>query len=93
MTLFSESTAYIHRVKTSLHEQYGGPRQKPKLSVEEEAFQIVKKIENGTLTDTDEFMRKVKNDMFYHGVDATLRKVNKEEQIDKLIDYWGIDGI
>lgn len=91
--LGGESTAYIHRVKTSLHEQYGGPRQKPKLSVEEEAFQIVQKIENGTLTDTDEFIRQVKNDMFYHGVDATLRKADKEQHIDKLMDYWGIDNI
>ena len=63
-----ESTAYIHRVKTSLWEEYAGPKEVPQFSLEEEAFRLVQSIESGELTDTKEFLRKVRNDMIFHGV-------------------------
>jgi len=63
-----ESTAYIHRVKTSLWEEYAGPRGVPQFSLEEEAFRLVQSIESGELTDTKEFLRKVRNDMIFRGV-------------------------
>ncbi|KAL3761247.1 hypothetical protein ACHAWU_009973 [Discostella pseudostelligera] len=64
--LGGESTAYIHRVKTSLWEDYAGPRIMPQSSLEEEAFHLVQLIENGTLTDTSDFLRRVRNEMIFH---------------------------
>mmetsp|Transcript_38604 Transcript_38604/g.92970 ORF Transcript_38604/g.92970 Transcript_38604/m.92970 type:complete len:428 (-) Transcript_38604:307-1590(-) len=63
-----ESTAYIHRVKTSFWEEYAGPKEVPRLSLEEEAFMLVQSMENETLTDTKSFLRRVRNDMVFHGV-------------------------
>lgn len=63
-----ESTAYIHRVKRSLSEDYGGPREVPYLGLKEEAFQLVQLMENGELTDTKEFMRNVRNNMIFNGL-------------------------
>jgi hypothetical protein len=63
-----ESTAYIHRVKRSLSENYGGPREVPYLDLKEEAFQLVQLMEKGELTDTKEFMRNVRNNMIFNGL-------------------------
>lgn len=64
-----ESTAYIHRVKKSLSNLYGGPREKPCLSLEEEAYQLVQLMESDEgLTDTKAFMRNVLNNMIFNGV-------------------------
>lgn len=66
--LGGESTAYIHRVVTSLWEEYDGPRKPPQSSLEEQAFRLVQLLENGELTDTDAFLRNVRNDMIFHGL-------------------------
>jgi hypothetical protein len=63
-----ESTAYIHRVKKSLWEEYAGPRNKPRRSLEEEAFSLVQLMESGELTDTQRFLRNVYNNMLFHGI-------------------------
>lgn len=63
-----ESTAYIHRVKSSLSNLYGGPRERPRLNLEEEAFQLVQLIESNSLTDTKVFMRNVLSNMLFTGV-------------------------
>ncbi|KAL3817588.1 hypothetical protein ACHAXA_006477 [Cyclostephanos tholiformis] len=64
--LGGESTAYIHRVITSLWEEYSGPRKPPQSSLEEEAFKLVQLMEKGELTDTNAFLRRVRNDMIFH---------------------------
>jgi hypothetical protein len=64
--LGGESTAYIHRVVTSLWEEYAGPRKPPQYSLEEEAYGLVQLMEKGELTDTNAFLRKVRNDMIFH---------------------------
>ena len=65
--LGGESTAYIHRVVASLWKEYGAtPKQLQQLSLEEEAFRLVHLIENGELTDTNAFLRQVRNDMIFH---------------------------
>ena len=66
--LGGQSTAYIHRVQTSLWEQYDGPRPMPHISLEEEAYQLVQLIESGKLTDSNEFLRRVRNDMIFNGL-------------------------
>ena len=65
--LGGQSTAYIHRVQTSLWEQYDGPRP-TQISLEEEAYQLVQLIESGKLTDSNEFLRRVRNDMIFNGL-------------------------
>lgn len=65
--LGGESTAYIHRVVASLSKEYGvGPKQPRQISLEEDAFRLVHLIENGELTDTNAFLRRVRNDMIFH---------------------------
>ena len=64
--LGGESTAYIHRVVTSLWEEYAGPKKPPRYSLEEEAFGLVQLMEKGALTDTNAFLRTVRNDMIFH---------------------------
>ncbi len=64
--LGGESTAYIHRVKRSYWEDYAGPRRMPQSSLEEEAYNLVQLIENGTLTNTTDFLRRVRNSMVFH---------------------------
>jgi len=66
--LGGSSTAYIHRVRTSLWEEYAGPKEMPQFSLEEEAFHLVQSIESGELTNPQEFLRKVRNDMIFHSV-------------------------
>mmetsp|Transcript_35478 Transcript_35478/g.72565 ORF Transcript_35478/g.72565 Transcript_35478/m.72565 type:complete len:422 (+) Transcript_35478:168-1433(+) len=63
-----ESTAYIHRVKSSLSNLYGGPKERPRLSLEEEAYQLVQLMEGEGLTDTKVFMRNVLNNMIFNDV-------------------------
>lgn len=64
--LGGESTAYIHRVVASLWKEYGAPKQPLQISLKEEAFRLVHLIENGELTDTSAFLRRVRNDMIFH---------------------------
>lgn len=70
--LGGESTAYIHRVKTSLWENYAGPRRKPQNSLEEEAYKLVQLIESGNLTDTNDFLRRVRNAMIFYDLPSEI---------------------
>ena len=77
-----KSTAYIHRVTKSLHDEYGvAPREVPQLSLEEEAYRLVQLIESGELTDTRLFMRNVRNDMIFNGMPSEYIP-NEEDSID-----------
>ena len=62
-----ESTAHIHRVVESLWDD-NGPRKRPELTLEQKALQIVDSYESGTLTDTEKFLRDVRNRMSFHGL-------------------------
>ena len=64
--LGGQSTAYIHRVKRSSWEDYAGPRRRPQSSLEAEAYNLVQLIENGTLTNKNDFLRRVRNSMIFH---------------------------
>jgi len=62
------TTAYIHVVKKSLHDKYGKEqREKPEIPLEEQAWRIIKAKEDGTLTDTDKFLKNVYNKMMFLG--------------------------
>lgn len=63
-----QSTAFIHKVVSSLWEEGVGPRQKPVLSLEEVAYRVVKAYEAGELTDTNKFLREVRNAMVFQGL-------------------------
>lgn len=78
-----ESTAYIHRVKKSLHEEYAGPRKKPQMSLEDEAYQLVQLMESGQLTNTKAFLRNLRNELSFRGV--TLEDLSYEEVIIQLM--------
>ena len=78
-----KSTAYIHRVTKSLHDEYGEvPREVPQLSLEEEAYRLVQLMESGELTDTKLFMRNVRNDMIFNGIPSEYIP-NEEDNIDE----------
>lgn len=80
-----ESTAYVHRVRTSLWEEYGAgrPRERQRPTLEEEALGIVRLMERGELTDADDFLRRVRNDMIFHGVPPEfLPRIDDEEEED-----------
>ena len=71
-----ESTAYIHRVKSSLWKDYAGPREIP---LEEEAYQLVQMIEKGELTNTKMFLRKVYNNIVFNGLPPEwLPEINED---------------
>ena len=76
-----KSTAYIHRVVKSLHDEYGdAPREVPQLSLEEKAYKLVQLIESGELSDTKLFMRNVRNDMIFNGMPSEY--IPDEDRID-----------
>ena len=62
------TTAYIHVVKESLWESYGtDKRDPPELSLEEQAWKLVQAREDGSLTDTNKFLKEVYNKMMFYG--------------------------
>lgn len=61
------STAYIHRVVSSLWEEGVGRRTKPAIPVEEQAYRVALAYESGELTDTNKFLREVRNAMIFNG--------------------------
>eukprot|EP00593_Proboscia_inermis_P011333 CAMPEP_0171310036 /NCGR_PEP_ID=MMETSP0816-20121228/20239_1 /TAXON_ID=420281 /ORGANISM="Proboscia inermis, Strain CCAP1064/1" /LENGTH=449 /DNA_ID=CAMNT_0011793957 /DNA_START=211 /DNA_END=1561 /DNA_ORIENTATION=- len=74
------STAYIHRVVSSLY-QPGidgvGPRSKPVPTLEQICQGLVVEIEEGTLVDTEQFTKVIHNDMMFKGLGVdTLREMN-----------------
>lgn len=61
-----QSTAYIHRVKTSLWDDTG-PRVKPELPASEKAFRAIQAMEEGRDEAAVRFLSGVRNDMFFAG--------------------------
>ena len=60
-----------HEFKGLAKEDYGddnGPRKRPELTLEQKALQFVDSYESGTLTDTEKFLRDVRNRMSFHGL-------------------------
>jgi hypothetical protein len=78
-----ESTAYIHRVKTSLWNDYAGPRTKPKMTLEDEAYQLVQLMESGQLTDVKAWWRDVHNELRFRGI--SLKDLSYEDLIIELL--------
>ena len=66
------STAYIHRVVTSLYEEGVGPRIKPMLPKEELAWRIIQDYESKKLTDTEKFVRNAKNAIAFYSFNFHL---------------------
>ncbi|KAL7538404.1 hypothetical protein ACHAWF_006079 [Thalassiosira exigua] len=62
------STAYLHRVKASPSTGWEPRRTRPTPTLEEEARRLVRRMEEGTLTDPADFVRRVRNDMIFEGV-------------------------
>jgi hypothetical protein len=62
-----QSTAHIHRVITSLWQDGDGPRRRPVIPMEVQAYRIIKAMEAGELTDSKTFLRRVRNNMVFHG--------------------------
>jgi hypothetical protein len=65
------STAYIHRVVSSLWEEGVSRRTKPAIPVEEQAYRVALAYESGELTDTNKFLREVRNAMIFNGFPET----------------------
>jgi hypothetical protein len=61
------STAFIHRVESSLWSPEQGPLDRPQLSLQDKAFEVAMALESGTLTDSKRFLRGVRNNMIFHG--------------------------
>jgi len=60
------STAYIHRVVSSLWEEGAGPRQKPRVEPKEVAWKIIQEYESNRLTDSSKFVRNAKNALAFY---------------------------
>lgn len=74
------STAHIHRVVSSLWEEGVGPRQKPEIPLEEQAWRVVQAYEAGELTDTNKFLREVRNSMIFAGLpESWLPSIDDDE--------------
>jgi hypothetical protein len=61
-----QSTAHMHRVASSLWEDDVGPRQRPLIPLEIQAYRIIKAMEAGELTDSKKFLRELRNNMIFH---------------------------
>ena len=68
----SKSTAYIQRVKRSLWDGTG-PRVKPRMKSEEVAFRTIRNLEAGNLTNSEKFMRQVRNNMKFHDIPNVIQ--------------------
>jgi len=60
-----DSTAYIHRVVQSINVN-GDTFKRPKLTPKEEAYRIVKAMEENKLSNTDQFLRVAQNSLAFH---------------------------
>jgi hypothetical protein len=71
------STAYVHRVESSLWTPHQGPVERPEPTAEDTAFEVAMALEAGTLTDPKRFLRGVRNNMVFHGFpDSFLPKLD-----------------
>lgn len=90
----SKSTAYIQRVKRSLWDGTG-PRVKPRMKSEEVAFRTIRNLEAGNLTNSEKFMRQVRNNMKFHDIpnviqtqlDLVSNNMTLMEDEDDVIEY------
>ena len=76
--VMDNSTAFIQRVTNSVWDG-SGPREKPRLKPEEEAFQVIRDMEGGNLTDTDKFLRRVRNNMVFNGVSDIILTIEEDD--------------
>jgi hypothetical protein len=88
-----QSTAYIQRVTKSTWD--GIARKKPSLNTSDVAWKIIRQLESKTLTDTDDFLRQVKNNMKFHSVSETiqtyLEAIEHESEINNTDDNTNDD--
>lgn len=66
------STAFIHKVEVSLWEEGQGKLERPEVSLEDKALEVVRALEAGELTDSKVFLRNVYNNMIFHGFPESL---------------------
>ena len=77
------STAYIHRVETSVATA-GKCWEPPVPTLQDQAWEVVQAYEAGTLTDTNQFLRNVYNSMVFSGLpDSFLPKLNRDREDDE----------
>jgi len=68
------STAYIHRVTESLWDpDRQEPLRPPEMSVEDQAYEVAKAMEAGELTDPQQFLRNVYNNMAFNDIPESFR--------------------
>lgn len=65
-----QSTAYIHRVEKSTWD--GIQRFKPKLRASDIAYRVIRQYESHSLTNSDDFMRQIRNNMKFHSISETI---------------------
>lgn len=70
------STAYIHQVEVSLGQKGQGNWTQPVPSLEDTAFEIVRALEAGELTDTTAFLRNVYNNIIFNGLPESFLPEN-----------------
>jgi hypothetical protein len=73
-----ESTAYIHRVVESMWKEDASKMKIP-ISLEDQAYKVVKALESGELTDYKRFALNVHNDMVFNGLpESWLPKLDNQ---------------
>ena len=89
-----QSTAYIQRVTTSTWD--GIVRKKPVQNASDIAWDLIKQLESKTLTDTEDFLRQVRNNMKFHSVSETmnmyLNTMEKESETNNTDDDTNADA-
>ena len=70
------STAYLHRVVSSLYEEGIGPRQKPVKTKEEIAWSVIQDFELNKLDDTAKFVRNLKNALAFYSYKFNIDEDN-----------------
>lgn len=73
------STAYFHRVVSSLWEKGVGRREKPEIPLDVQAWRLVKAMEAGELSDSKRFLRDVYNNMAFHAFPEEWRPTLEDD--------------
>jgi len=74
-----ESTAYIHRVVESLWEEGIGKRERPAPTAHQTARAVVEAIRCESLSNTEDFLREVRNNILFNGLPDEWRIEQKDD--------------
>jgi Histone methylation protein DOT1 len=76
------SAAFIHVVENSLWKEGRGKLEPIQLSIEDKALDVVHALESGKLTDTQAFLRNVRNNMIFNGFpESFLPQARSSEEL------------